>query len=167
MGHRRAVLGLVLILVGCSGSPGPMAPPPLYTVDIPDFRGTWTGTWGGSPVRLVIAEQEDQDARSGVYLGSMQVLGQRVPGVSGVLTSVVGGGQVSAAVKGWLTSSGRGAAMLLLEARTVDGIQHLALTSGPPDRLAGRGDSDFRWGPRGPVELIRSSPPRTGAKTAS
>lgn len=163
---RHAVLGLVLLLAGCAGSHGPMAPPPGATLDIPDFRGTWTGTWGGSAVSLVITEQEDQDWRSGVYLGSMQVLGQRAPGVSGVLTSAVPGGRVSATIRGWLTTSGRGAVTLLLEASTVDGMQHLTLTSGPPDRLAGQGDSEFRWGPRGPIELMRSSP-RTGVKTAS
>lgn len=167
MRHRRAVLGIVLLLAGCAGSPGPMAPPPVSTLDIPDFRGTWTGTWGGSPVSLVITEQEEQDWRSGVYLGPVQLLGQRVPGVRGVLTSVIAGRAVSATVKGWLTTSGRGAVTLLLETRTADGMQQLALTSGPPDRLAGSGDSEFRWGPRGPIELTRSSPPRTGAKTAS
>jgi hypothetical protein len=166
MRHRRALLGLVLFLAGCAGGPGPM-PLPASAVELPDFRGIWTGTWGGSPVRLMITDQDDQDWRSGVYLGSMQVLGQRVPGVTGVLTSVIAGNQVSASVKGWLTISGRGALTLWLEARTVDGFQRLTLVSGPPDRLAGAGDSDFRWGPRGPVELTRSNPPRTGAKTAS
>ncbi|HEY7648491.1 MAG TPA: hypothetical protein VID04_05755 [Methylomirabilota bacterium] len=164
---RRALLGLVLALAGCAGSPGPMAPPAASLADFPDFRGSWTGTWGGGPVRLVITEQDDQDWRSGVYVGSWQVLGQRVPGVSGVLTSAIAGDQVSASVKGWLTISARGALTLWLEARSVNGVQRLTLVSGPPDRLAGAGDSDFRWGPRGPIELSRSSPARTGAKTAS
>jgi hypothetical protein len=165
--RTRALLGLLLLLAGCGGSPAPMALPPGATLEVPDFRGTWTGTWGGSAVTLVITEQEDQDWRSGVYVGSMQVLGHRVPGVGGVLTSGVPGGRVSATVRGWMMASGRGGVTLLLEARTVDGLQHLTLASGPPDRLAGQGDSEFRWGPRGPIVLMRSSPPRTGAKTGS
>lgn len=159
----HAALGLVLLFAGCAGASAPPGPL-LSTLDIPDLRGTWRGTWGETPVTLVITEQQDSGSPSGVYLGPVQVLGQRVPGVSGVLTSVIAGHRVSASVKGWLTTSGRGTVTLWLEAHTADGTQQLSLTSVPPDRLTGRGESEFRWGPRGAVELIRSSPPVTGSK---
>lgn len=125
-----------------------MAPPP------PDFRGTWSGTWGGAPLTLVVTEQAELGAYSGLYLGPLQVLGQRASGVSGVMTSTIAGHPVSASAKGWLGSTGT-AVTLLLHARTPHGTQQLTLTRVQPDRLVGRGESDFPWGPKGDVELSR------------
>ena len=146
-------LGLALALAGCASGPA-VPPPPAMAPPPPDFRGTWMGTWGGAPLTLVVTEQAELGAYSGLYLGPLQVLGQRVPGVSGVMTSTVAGKPVSASVKGWLGSSGA-AVTLLLQARTPHGTQQLTLTRGLADRLVGKGESDFPWGPRGDVELSR------------
>jgi hypothetical protein len=157
----RAGLGCVLLLAGCAGTE-PVGPLAVSWLALPDLRGTWTGTWAGTPLTFVVIEQKESDTRSGVYVGPVQVLGQRVSGIVGVLTSVIRGGRVSASVEGWLTPSARGALTLRLNARTPEGDQWLTLTIAEPRRLVGSGDSGFRWGPRGPVELIRSGPPDAG-----
>ncbi len=150
---RIIALGLALWLAACASGSGAaphassMGPPP------PDLRGTWSGTWAGAPLTLVVMDQAELGA-SGVYLGSYLVLGQPVPGVSGVMTSTVAGQPVSAAVTGWLGSSGP-AVTLLLQARTLHGTLRLTLTRAQADRLVGKGESDFSWGPRGDVELSR------------
>lgn len=151
---RIVSLGLALWLAGCAS--GPAAPPPASSMGPPppDLRGAWSGTWGGAPLTLIITDQTELGADSGLYLGSLQVLGQRGPGVSGVITSTVAGEPVSASVKGWLGSSGA-AVTLLLQARTLHGTLQLTLTRAQADRLVGKGESDFPWGPRGDVELSR------------
>jgi hypothetical protein len=146
-----------LILAGCAGTSEPGGPQLPSTLAVPDLRGTWTGTWGGTPLTLVVLEQKEVDTRSGVYVGPVQVLGQRVPGVVGVMTSVIDGSRVSASVEGWLTTSARGGLALLLSTRTLEGRQWLTLAIVESHRLVGRGESEFRWGPRGAVELIRSA----------
>jgi len=87
-------------------------------------------------------------------MGPAQLLGQRVPGLAGVMTSTIGGNAVSSGVTGWLGSRGP-AVTLLLEARTPHGTQQLSLTRVQPGRLVGQGESSFPWGPRGEVELTR------------
>ena len=151
---KLITLGLAMALAGCASGPAAPPPPPAMAPPPPDLRGTWTGTWGGAPLTLVVSEQAELGAYSGLYFGPVQVLGQRVPGLAGVMTSTIGGNPVSASVKGWLGSSGT-AVTLLLQARTPHGHQQLTLTRVQPERLVGRGDSDFPWGPRGDVELIR------------
>lgn len=150
-------LGVSLILGACSTMPP--VPPPLTAV--PDvggpLSGTWTGTWGGTPVTLVVVEQTEFAAYSGVYLGPLQLLGQRAPGVSGVLTSTIGGAPVSVNVQGWLGATERGRT-LVLTGVALDGVQYLSLARVEDDRLVGRGQSDFRWGPQGPVNLVRQPP---------
>lgn len=125
-----------------------MGPPP------PDLRGAWSGTWGGTPLTLIVTSQADVGAYSGMYMGTYQVLGQRVPGLSGVLTSMIGGQPLSTSATGWLGFGGP-AVTVLLEARTPHGTQRLGLTRTDSDRLVGQGASDFPWGPRGAVELSR------------
>ncbi len=147
---RRLVLGLALLLTGCA-APLPTPLPP--SAPVPTLRGTWIGTWGGTPLTLVVIEQEEFDAYSGLYLGPLQLLGRRVPGVSGVMTSTIGANPVSVSVQGWLGSTGSGLA-LVLTARTMYGFQSLTLTLVETERLAGMGESDFPWGPRGVVALI-------------
>lgn len=146
-----------LMLAGGAGTWEPGGPLPPSTLAIPDLLGTWTGTWAGTPLTLVVVEQKELDARAGVFVGPVQVLGQRAPGVVGVLTSVIDGRRVSVSVEGWLTTSGRGALTLLLSTRTLEGRQWLTLAIVEPHRLVGGGESEFRWGPRGAVELIRSA----------
>jgi hypothetical protein len=151
---RLVLLALLVAVAGCESAPP--APPP--TGSVPDLRGTWTGTWGGAPVTLVVTGEEDVGAGSGVYLGSWQVLGQRNPGLSGVLTTTVRGERVSLAATGRLTSNA-GRPAVLLTATGPAGAQELRLTHVAPDRLRGTGESSYAWGPRGVAELTRVSRP--------
>ena len=150
------LLGLVLlglVVAGCETAPP--APPP--TGSAPDLRGTWTGTWGGASVTLVVTD-EVEVGDSGVYLGSWQVLGRHGPGVSGVLTTTINGERVSLAATGRLTSDvGRPA--VLVTATGPAGEQALRLTQVAPDRLRGTGESSYAWGPRGVADLTRVSRP--------
>ena len=84
---RRTAILLVSVLSGCAYTVD-QAPPPAATA-VSDLRGTWAGTWGGAPVQLVVVEQRELGDYAGVYLGPVQVLGRRRPGVSGVLTSTI------------------------------------------------------------------------------
>jgi hypothetical protein len=149
----RATLALVLVLAGCAGGLAPPTPLPGPTTAIPDLRGTWAGTWGGTPLTLVLVEHKEFGGSPGIYLGPVRLLGQPVPGVSGVMTCTVEGHPVSASVQGWLGSSG-GALTLVLNARTLHGSQWLTLIP-REEHLSGTGESEFRWGPRGRVQLIR------------
>jgi hypothetical protein len=148
----RAVVLLVLALSGCAETVD-QAPPPAVT-DVSDLRGTWEGTWGGAPVQLVIVEQHELGDYSGVYFGPVQVLGRRRPGVTGVLTSTIAGAPVSVNVEGWLGNI-NGKLALLLRAATRSGLQQLTLARTAEDRWTGRGESDFAWGPQGPIEIVR------------
>jgi hypothetical protein len=105
---------------------------------------------------LVVTEQTALGADAGVYLGPLP-LGRRVPGVVGVMTSTIAGNQVTASARGWLGSTGT-AVTLLVQASTSHGMQQLNLTRVEADRLVGRGESDFYWGPTGAVELSRRRP---------
>ena len=147
------LLALVVAVAGCETTPA--APPP--TGMAPDLRGTWTGTWGGAPVTLVVTD-EVEVGDSGVYLGSWQVLGRRGPAVSGVLTTAVGGERVSLAATGRLTSDA-GRPAVLVTAIGPAGEQALRLTQVAPDRLRGTGESSYAWGPRGVADLSRVSRP--------
>ena len=99
LASRAAVL-LVIALFGCAQTVDLALPPPVTA--LPDLRGTWTGTWGGAPAQLVIIEQRELGDYAGIYLGPVQVLGRRRPGVSGVLTSTIAGASVSVNAEGWL-----------------------------------------------------------------
>jgi len=152
----RAALLLVVALSGCARPVELAAPPPVTAV--PDLRGTWTGTWGGAPARLVIVEQLELGDYAGIYLGPVQVLGRRRPGVSGVLTSTIAGAPVSANAEGWLGYV-NGNLALRLHATTTSGAQQLTLARTADDRWTGRGESDFAWGPQGLIEIVRARVP--------
>jgi hypothetical protein len=147
---RSLVLGLVLAFAGCATAP-PVGPP---AVGAPDLRGSWTGTWGGEPLALLVTEQTIGPGESGLVLGPWQVLGERYPTVTGVLTSTIRGERVSTHANGLLGQSG-GSIVLTLRARSSAGDQRLTLRLVDRDRLHGSGDSQFRWGPQGPAELTR------------
>jgi hypothetical protein len=135
---------------------GGCAAPPALTSPIglmPDLRGTWTGTWGSAPVRLVILEQRDGEPVDGVTVGPWQVFGQNLPGVAGILTVKIRHEMVSVNVKGRLGSSS-GRLTLVLEPATVNG-GWISLTRLEENRLAGIGTAQMSWEPQGPVELIR------------
>jgi hypothetical protein len=109
-------------------------------------------------VTLVVTDQTDLSAYSGLYFGSAQLLGHSAPGVWGVMTSTIAGKPVSTSVRGWLGS--RGAAVTLwLNAQGLHGAQWLTLTRVQRNRLVGRGGSDSRWGPQGDVELTHRPAP--------
>ena len=162
MNRRRSLVlaagALAVALAACSTAPA--LPPPIpMTPDVAGtLTGTWTGIWGGTPATLVIVEQQAVTTPSGVYVGPVQVLGQSRPGVSGVLTSMIGGVPTAANAQGWLGSRG-GRVALVLGAATTDGSQHLSLVSTDDGRLAGTGQSDFPWGPQGSVLLVRQGGP--------
>ena len=162
MSRRTAValLSVLAVVAGCA-TPAPSPPPsPLpLTGLLPDLRGSWTGTWGGTPLNVLITAQEDVgDPAGGVYLGTFLVLGERAPTVSGVLTYARQGEAVSVSVRGWARASGR-AISLVLAAAAPDGNLRLALGGASPQRLTGTGKSDFRWGPQGTVEIARTAGP--------
>ncbi|HET7343108.1 MAG TPA: hypothetical protein VFL90_16705 [Methylomirabilota bacterium] len=157
---RRAALALALAVVlgGCAAEPV-LIPP---AGDVPDLRGTWTGTWGGAPLTLVVTEQGGTTRDSSVRLGPWPVSGAEFPTLGGVLTYQVLGRPVSANARGRFGDlntwpSGYGLA-LVIDALTPDG-EHLVLTEVTADRLSGVGTSIPRWGPQGPVEL-RINPAR-------
>jgi hypothetical protein len=155
---RLAAVGLASALAACSTAPPLPSPIPMTPEIVGTFTGTWTGVWGGTSATLVIVEQRAVTTSSGVYLGPVQVLGQPLPGVSGVLTSTIGGAPKAVTVQGWLGSSG-GRAALVLGAVTVDGRQYLNLVRTDDGRLAGTGHSDFPWGPQGTVLLVHEAGP--------
>jgi hypothetical protein len=149
---RFAAIGLALALAACSTAP-PLPPPiALAPEAVGTLTGTWTGTWGGTPATLVIVEQRTVSVSAGVYLGPVQVLGLPVPGVAGVLTSMIGGTPTTVSVQGYLGSAG-GRLALVLSADAIDGRQYLTLTRVDGGRFTGTGHSDFPWGPQGPVTL--------------
>ena len=151
LASRAAVL-LVIALFGCAQTVDLALPPPVTA--LPDLRGTWTGTLGGAPAQLVIIEQRELGDYAGIYLGPVQVLGRRRPGVSGVLTSTIAGASVSANAEGRLGYA-NGNLTLRLHATTRSGSQRLTLGRTADDRWSGRSESDFSWGPQGPIEIVR------------
>lgn len=149
---RGAAVLVILALAACAQTVDVAPPPPVTAV--PDLRGTWAGTWGGAPVRLVITEQRELGDYAGIYLGPVQALGRRRPGVAGVLTSAIAGAPVSVNAEGWLGYVNGGLA-LLLHATTPSGSQRLTLARTADDRWSGRGESDFAWGSQGAIEMVR------------
>lgn len=148
---RRLGAILVLVLVGCSAGP-PVGPPALSA---PDLRGSWTGTWGGEPFALLVTGQTTSPGESGVMLGPWQLLGERYPTITGVMTSTIRGERVSTHADGLLAQSD-GAIVVTLRARSAAGDQRVTLRLVERDRLQGSGDSQYRWGPQGPARLTRT-----------
>jgi hypothetical protein len=158
---RWGVLALVLVVAGCATSP-PAVPP---AASAPDLRGAWTGTWGGGPLTLIVTEQRNGHGDSGLVIGPWQVLGQQYPTVTGVLTATIRGEAVSTQVDGLLGDSG-GRLILSLRARSAAGDQRMTLRLVAADRLEGTGDSQYAWGPQGPVQLVRQAQPRAAVTSA-
>jgi hypothetical protein len=136
-----------LALAACQSVPP--APPPASE----DLRGLWEGTWGGTPLSLLVTEHRDLEAPSGIFVGPFQVLGQARPGVVGILTYTQRGEALSVNFEGRLGGAGA-ARTLVIIAHPTSGRLQLSLRRAE-DRLAGAGESEFWWGPRGPVELRR------------
>src|SRR2546426_2299812 len=67
-----------LLLAGCTVAP--TAPP----IIVPNVGGMWAGTWGGTPVTLLITDhRDDAPSGAGVYVGAWLLLGGPTPGLSG------------------------------------------------------------------------------------
>jgi hypothetical protein len=156
MNRMLAVL-LGALLCACTAAPPaplPAPSPASPTTDVPDLRGSWAGTWGGQPLALVVTQQGETGADSGVYWGSTLIFGQREPGLAGIMTYTAQGRPVSVSVNGWVHYT-RPRPIVILRADTPDGPQALTLTRVEDERLAGSGMSHFRWGPQGAVDLAR------------
>jgi hypothetical protein len=154
-GRRRAVVLVAAIsaLLGACAAPPPLAAPAGL---MPDLRGAWAGTWGGTPLTLVILEQRDAEPVDGVTVGPWHVLGRNLPGVAGILSAKIRNEMVSVNVQGRLGAP-NGRLTLVLEPATVNG-GWISLTRLEENRLAGTGTAQMSWEPQGPVELIRQAP---------
>ena len=154
---RSGVLGLALIILvaaaGCESARSSAPPPPVAYEPVGELMGTWTGTWGGTPLTLVIAEHTEGAPYSGLYFGPWLIAGGRYPGVAGVLSYARQGTPTSVRFQGWLYSS-RPFTLLVL-AEPLDGQLHLRLRGAGAGELIGEGQSEFRWGPQGRIELTR------------
>jgi hypothetical protein len=89
-------VAFLVLFGGCA----PAVPLTRPAGPLPDLRGTWKGTWSGTPLTLVILEQQEALPVGDVFLGTWHVLGRELPGVSGVLTFIVRGEAVSVNVRG-------------------------------------------------------------------
>jgi len=157
MRPRIGLAALALLAAACTtGTPLPQPPPPGSGAILGDLRGSWRGTWGGAPAALLITDQQTSAGYSGLYVGSYQVLGHERPGVSGILTSEINKDQTSVPARGWFGGA-PGQLTLRIVADSPSGQQRLTLRPDGPNRLVGMGESSFRWGPSGPIELTRQS----------
>jgi len=132
----------------------PPMPPPTSAMAVPDLRGTWTGTWAQTPLTLFVLNQEETPV-SGIYVGPWPLLGQRVFGVSGILTFTVRDEAISVNVRGRFGAS-NGQRTLVLDPLSGYG-QQIMLTRVDPDYMSGIGTSRASWEPSGPVELVRQA----------
>jgi len=141
---------VVLLTAGCVVTP-PVGPP---AVSPPDLRGTWIGTWGGTPLSFVVIDQQISTGDSGVVIGSWQLLGQYYPTVNGVMTTTIGGEAISTNMTGQIAQWGQGFA-LVLRGRSSAGDQEMRVRLVEADRLVGEGQSQYAWGPQGSVQAVR------------
>jgi hypothetical protein len=146
---RALAVAVALALAACAT--GPRLTPP--TSAIPDLRGTWTGTWGGTPLALLVIDQQGTLPVGGVVLGPWSLAGEALPALSGVLTFQSAGAAVSVNVQGRF-GDWHDRLTLVLDALSPNGEQ-IVLSELTPDRLRGTGTSLPSWEPRGPVELRR------------
>ena len=149
---RWAGLLLVAVLGACSTAPPPLGMPAGL---LPDLRGTWTGTWGGTPLTLLIIDQSDAAPVEGVSVGPWQVFGRNLPGVSGILTVRIRSEMVSTNVQGRLGTSNGRLALELVPATANGGWMSLRRLD--ENRMVGTGRGQMSWEPQGAVELIRQS----------
>jgi hypothetical protein len=150
----RAALVALLLLAGCAAAPPP-GPPAAF---VPDLLGTWTGTWAGGPATLVVTAQHEGHGQSGLVIGPWQVLGEVYPTATGVLTARVNGEMVSTSMSGRISDSGAGPVLTVQTQSSSAGDQWMRLRLVGEDRLEGTGESQQRWGPSGPVQLVRRRP---------
>jgi hypothetical protein len=149
-------LAFVALLAGCAPAPPPLAPlPPGAAVQTQDLRGTWAGTWAGSPLMLVVTSQQDV-ATSDVTIGPWPIGGHVGPGITGVLTYAAAGRPTSVNVTGRLGGLGGRPTLVLQPAGQIG--QFMTLTVMDSNRLIGMGRSHAQWDPEGPVELVRQAP---------
>jgi hypothetical protein len=147
----RGLAILVIVLsAGCATTQAPPAGP-----IVPDLRGTWSGTWGGTPLTVLVLEQRSGPGDSGLVIGPWQVLGERYPTLTGVITESIRGEMVSTHMDALIGDAGGGRLVVTVRARSAAGDQRLTLRLVDRDRLHGEGDSQYAWGPRGPVQLVR------------
>jgi hypothetical protein len=147
------VLAAALLASACT-TPLPQPPPAGAGATIDDIRGSWRGTWGSAPASLLITNQQVSAGYSGLYVGNYQVLGHERPGVDGILTSQIDGAQTSVRAYGWFGGLG-GQLTLQMFADSPSGQQRLTLRADGANRFVGMGESSFRHGPNGPIELTR------------
>jgi len=147
---RALVVLFALALAACAT--GPVLSQPTAT--IPDLRGTWRGTWGGTPATLLVLEQGGTARQGGISIGPWPLTGAGLPSLAGVLTFVSNGAPVSVNVQGRF-GDWNGGLTVVVDALTRDG-QQLVITRIAADRLAGTGTSRLDWDPRGPVNLERA-----------
>ena len=149
------VLGLALLvaITGCESGRSSVPPAPISSDPVGELPGTWTGTWGGTPLTLVIVEHTESAPYSGLYFGPWLISGGRYPGIGGILTYARSGSPTSVRFDGWIYSSRPFTVFIL--ARPLDGDLHVRLHGAGPGVLTGEGHSTFRWGPQGIVELTR------------
>lgn len=147
-----SVVALTLLLGACATAPGLTMP----AGPVPDLRGAWKGTWGGTPLILVVLEQHEGAPADGVYFGPWH-LGRELPGASGILTFTVRREPISVNVKGLIGDS-NGRLTLVLEPVTANGGR-ITLRRVDEHRLIGVGTTPVSWEPQGPVELVRETPP--------
>src|SRR5262245_21775304 len=99
---RGSLAILVAVLLGgCVVTP-PVGPP---AVSPPDLRGTWIGTWGGTPLRIIVIDQQISTGDSGLVIGSWQLLGQYYPTVNGTMTTTIGGESISTNMTGLIAQA--------------------------------------------------------------
>jgi hypothetical protein len=152
---RVLALGLAffIAITGCE-SAHPPAPPPRISYDpVGELAGTWTGSWGGMPLTLLIVEHTEGAPYSGLYFGPWLIAGGRYPGITGILTYASDGSPTTVQFVGWIYSSQP--FTIVVRAEPLDGELHLRLGGGGAGRLIGEGQATFRWGPRGPIALTR------------
>jgi len=158
MTHRLLAVAFVAVLAGCAPAPPPLGPlTPGAAVQTQDLRGTWAGTWAGSPLTLVVTSQQDV-ATSDLTIGPWPVGGHIGPGITGVLTYAAAGQPMSVNVTGRLGSLNGRPALVLEPAGQVG--QFMTLTFMDANRMVGMGRSHAQWDPEGPAELVRQAPRR-------
>jgi hypothetical protein len=149
------VLGLILLVTvtGCTSARSSAPPLPIVYEPVGELTGTWTGSWGGTPLTLVVVEHTEGASYSGLYFGPWLIAGGRYPGIAGVMTFARSGAPTSVQFNGWIYSSRP--FTVLVRAEPLDGPLHVRLRSAGAGALTGEGESTFRWGPHGHVELTR------------